>query len=211
MIFDLDGTLADTLAGIAASMNRTLAELGFPTHPTDAYRRFVGNGVRKLVERALPPEAADRVDEVTAIYRPRLETEGTAMATVYPGIHAMLDRLVERGVRLAVLSNKPHEATGDVVAKLFANQRFDVVRGHVDGTPVKPDPTSAIEVLSELGVEPLRAWYVGDSDVDMQLAHNAELKAIGVAWGLRGRAELKASGADHVIDTPGELIGLLDR
>ena len=210
ILFDLDGTLADTLEGIAWSMNHTLDQFGLPTHPVDAYRRFIGNGVRKLVERALPPGEADRLDEVMAAYMPLLESKGAEMSTAYDGIDAMLGGLAQREVSTAVLSNKPHQATVDVVRHLFPGHRFTAVRGHVDGTPVKPDPTSAHEVLDELGVGPADAWYVGDSDVDMQLAHRAGLLAVGAAWGLRGRDELLAHGARHVIGRPRDLIDLLD-
>lgn len=210
IIFDLDGTLADTLAGIAWSMNHILEQLGLPAHETDAYRRMIGDGARKLVQRALPDDWADRVDEISAMYLPLLEREGAKRSTVFAGVPAMLEQLSTRGVRLAVLSNKPHDATRDVVDHLFPDHPFAIVRGHIDRTPVKPDPASAREVLGELGIESSEAWYVGDSDVDMQTAHNAGLRAIGVSWGMRGRAELEAHDADHVIDTPGELIELLD-
>jgi phosphoglycolate phosphatase len=208
ILFDLDGTLADTLAGIAWSMNHALEQLGLPTHPADRYRRFVGNGIEKLVERALPDDWADRVDEITAMYRPILEAEGTPRTNVFDGVPEMLEQLAARGLRLAVLSNKPHKATCDVVAHLFADHDFAVVRGHVDGTPVKPNPASARQVLAELGIQASGAWYVGDSDVDMQLAHNAGLRAIGVTWGMRDRAELQAHGADAIIDHPAELLAL---
>lgn len=208
ILFDLDGTLADTLAGIAWSMNQLLEKLGLPTHPTQRYRKFVGNGIDKLVERALPDDWADRVDEITAMYRPILEAEGTSRATVFDGVPEMLQRFAACGLRLAVLSNKPHKATCDVVAHLFADHDFAVVRGHVDGTPVKPDPTSARQVLNELGIAPSEGWYVGDSDVDMQLAHNADLRAVGVTWGMRDRAELQANRADAIIDQPAELLAL---
>jgi len=210
IIFDLDGTLADTLHGIARTLNRVLDQFGLPSHPPEAYRRFVGNGVHKLVERALPPDQAHRTDEVLAVYRPLLHEHGAALSTVYAGIEPMLDALAQRRIPLAVLSNKPHDATVDVVNKLLGAGRFAEVRGHVEGRPVKPDPTVPRELLDRLDADPARSFYVGDSDVDVQTARNTGMVSVGVAWGLRGRAELEAEGADHVIDAAAELLNLVD-
>ncbi len=213
IIFDLDGTLADTLAGIAASMNQTLADFGYPTHPTDAYRRFVGDGIHKLIERALPPppetDAQER-ERFLEAYLPRLSARGEAMNKPYPGITDMLDGLAARGLRLAVLSNKPHDATVACVDDLFGLDRFTLVRGHVESVPLKPDPGSVQPMLEELDVEAGRTFYVGDSNVDMDLANAAGMIGIGAAWGLRGRAELEAHGATHVIDHPMELVPLIE-
>ncbi len=210
-IFDLDGTLADTLDGIAVCMNDVLARRGLPTHERDAYRRMIGNGVHKLVERALPDDQRHRATDFLAEYLPHLQQRGTELATLYEGIPQMLDALAERGVTMAVLSNKPHDATVDVVKHLLDGWPWRIVRGHVEGTPVKPDPTTALQICDELGVAPDGVFYVGDSNVDMDLATHAGFIGLGAGWGIRGRAELEAHGARHVFDSPGQLVDWMRR
>ncbi len=211
ILFDLDGTLADSLDGIAASMNATLERFAYPTHPIDAYRRFVGDGVHKLVERALPPEAdAHARARFLDAYLPMLHERGTALARPYGGVPEMLDQLRERDVPLAVLSNKPHDSTVACVEALFDPTLFAAVRGHVDGTAVKPDPQTALAMVRDMRAGPRGVWYVGDSSIDMQLARNAGFVGVGVAWGFRGRDELAAHGATHIIDHPAELVTLIE-
>lgn len=211
IIFDLDGTLADTLDGIVESMNRTLERFGMPGHARDAYRRFVGDGVRKLVERAVPADRRDRVDAVLGAYLPELRERGGAAATLYGGVAETIEALAERGMPMAVLSNKPHDATVDVVDRLLGLDRFVEVRGQRGGEKVKPDPTVALGIADRLGVEPGRIGYVGDSDVDMNLAHNAGFIAIGAGWGIRGADELRTHDAACVIGEPTELLELVER
>lgn len=209
VLFDLDGTLADTLDGIAASLNQTLERFDMPTHDRDTYRRFVGNGVRKLIERAVPDDRQDQVDAVLEAYLPVLEIRGPAMSRLYPGVIETLGQLHARSLPMGVLSNKPDTATVDVVNHLMGDVPFAIVRGQVDNAPVKPDPTVALQLVGEMGADPADVAYVGDSDVDMQLAHRAGFIGVGAAWGLRGRAELAAHDADHIIDNPRALIDLL--
>lgn len=211
IIFDLDGTLADTIDGIVQCMNDLLLRHGLPTHTPDAYRRMIGDGITKLVERALPADRQHMIDEFTAEYLPHLEAKGKALARLYDGIEPMLDDLTAREIPLAILSNKPHEATVGVVEHLLGRWPWQMVRGHVAGTPVKPDPTTAHAMCKTMQIEPVHAFYVGDSNVDMDLAANASFIGVGAAWGLRGRAELEAHGAKHVLESPGELIDLLSK
>lgn len=211
VIFDLDGTLADTLDGIVDAMNHVLARRGFPVHERDAYRRFIGNGVHALVERALPADQRHLADQVLAEYLPVLIERGGDAAKPYAESAAVLDGLVQRGIRFAVLSNKPADATRDVVQRLFASYDFVEVRGQVDGTAIKPDPTVALELAAAMNVPPQRCAFVGDSDVDMQTARNAGMYAVGAGWGIRGEAELRASGAAVVLQSPGELLAVVDR
>jgi len=210
IIFDLDGTLADTLDGIAASMNRVLERLGLPTHPREAYRRFIGDGVHKLVERALPDDQRRRVDEVVGLYLPELTERGGSMARLYDGVVDALDAAADRSIPMSVLSNKPHDATVDVVRRLMGLDRFVEVRGQIDGQNVKPDPGVALAMAERIGVEPRSVACLGDSDVDMKLAANAGFIPLGAGWGIRGEAELRANGATRVLDRPTDLIPLLD-
>jgi len=209
ILFDLDGTLADTLDGIVDSMNQTLERFGLPTHPKDDYRRFIGDGVRKLVERATPDDQQGLVDAVLEAYLPALTDHGGAAATLYGGIPQTLDAVAARGMPMAVLSNKPHDATVKLVDRLLGLERFVEVRGQRDGEKVKPDPAVALNLAGRLNLPPARIGYVGDSGVDMALAHNAGFVAIGAAWGFRGPEELRAHHAAHVLDRPTELLDLL--
>jgi phosphoglycolate phosphatase len=214
VIFDLDGTLLDTLADLAAAANRVLARFGYPIHPLDAYRRFVGSGVATLLARALPPGEAARLAE--AGMRPILEAmradyqDHAAEATCpYPGVVELLAALRERNVTSGVLSNKPHEATLAVVRHFFGSHPFAVVQGHAPGMPLKPDPTSALAMADAFGLAPSRILYLGDSDIDMITAKAAGMYAVGAAWGFRGADELRASGADCVCAAPLEVAALL--
>ena len=209
VIFDLDGTLADTLDGIAVSLNEVLQQFGLPTHDRQTYRRFIGDGVEKLVERAVPSDRLSLRDEVLELYLPLLTVRGRELSQPYEGIDRVLDELTRRGLPYAVLSNKPHEQTVDVVTHLFSSWSFRVVRGWKAGYPVKPDPHVASEIAGELDVTSRHCAFVGDSGVDMQTAINAKMIGIGAAYGLRGRDELIAAGADQIIDRPIELLDLI--
>ena len=209
VMFDLDGTLADTLADIAACGNFALAQLGEAPLPTHRYRKLAGQGARFLVREALHTTDDDpRVDEGLAAFRAYQLEHGSDLTRPYDGVTAALDALAAAGAKLAVLSNKPHAATVPMVERVFARWRFAVVRGHVDGTPLKPDPTTALQLAAEMGVAPGRVLYVGDTDVDMQTAKAAGFTAVGVLWGFRDEAELRSNGADHVITHPRELPAL---
>jgi phosphoglycolate phosphatase len=210
IVFDLDGTLIDSLRDIAEAANASLHDLGFPIHPVESYRQFVGDGVRVLFERALPP--TDRLPEVVtgcAAGFARHYAQGWNRHTrLYPGIGEMLDEVSRRGTRLAVLSNKPHPFTCQCVKHFLPAWNFEVVAGQRDGIPKKPDPAGAWVVAQELGLDPARLAYVGESSVDMQTACNAGLDPIGVSWGFRSREELWQHGARVVIDDPRQLLDL---
>lgn len=205
-IFDLDGTLADTLDGIVHSLNATLADLDLPTHECDAYRQFIGDGVLKLVERALPADQQHRVDEVLAQYVPRLEGEGGAMAQPFPGVDEVLSTLTGLGIPFAVLSNKPHAATVDVVQTLFGQYPFAGILGAGHTFPLKPSPAGARHLAHAMGVSFAQTAYVGDSDVDMQTAKNASMVAVGAAYGMRGEKELREHGAEIILHQPRDLL-----
>jgi phosphoglycolate phosphatase len=212
IIFDLDGTLLDTLDDIANAANRVLSARGFPTHPTANYRTFIGEGVIRLMLRALPKTHQDEatVQACVGAYVQEYERTWNALTKPYPGVPELLDALVARGLKLAVLSNKPDRFTQQCVDELLANWAFDVVMGANDQFPRKPDPASAKETARRLGVPPAECLYVGDSGVDMQTARSAHMCAVGALWGFRGQKELRKNGAQFLIKKPSEALELLD-
>lgn len=205
VLFDLDGTLVDSLADIGDALNAVLAERGHPTHARVAYQTLVGDGARELVRRALPPDASGELDAVLAAYKARYHAHLVVETRPYDGVVALLETLASRGLALAVVTNKPHEAAVEIVRTLFAPGTFEVVLGQKEGVPHKPDPAGPNEVLARLGVAAADAFFVGDTSTDMRTAVNAELVGIGVTWGFRGRDELLAHGATVVVDTPEEI------
>ena len=212
VMFDLDGTLIDSLGDLADATNVVLRSLGYPDHPRDSYRHFVGNGIDMLVRRALPPEVVGRTDipRVVSTLREEYSTRWLRTTRPFPGILDLLRKLKARNISTAVLSNKPDQATREIVGELFAGHDFAVVRGAVEGIPLKPDPTAAEEILSTLGTSPHHAAFVGDTPVDMATGVNAGTLTVGVTWGFRDRPELVAAGGDHVIDEPHRLLDYLD-
>jgi phosphoglycolate phosphatase len=208
VIFDLDGTLADTLDDIAAAMNAVLERRGLPVHRPATYRLMIGLGLRDLVNEALPARLRDDgtiavcLDDMVAEYRRHLLDR----TRLYDGVAELLTRLHEEEVGLAVLSNKADELTQRIVAALVEPGTFDVVLGARSDLPRKPDPTGALLVARRLGVAPARVAYLGDSAVDMRTAVAAGMIPVGVTWGLRGRDELEAGGARLLLDHPLELV-----
>lgn len=213
VLFDLDGTLLDTLEDIADAANRALARHSYPLHPVASFRYFVGEGARTLVERTLPEEARDThtIDRLYAEFRGEYARNWKAKTRPYDGVPELLDGLVARGLKIAVLSNKPDDFTRRCVGELLGAWTFDAVLGHHDGIPPKPDPTGALRVAAALGVPPKRILLAGDSAIDMATAVAAGMFPVGVLWGFRTREELESSGARAVIEAPGELLALLRR
>jgi phosphoglycolate phosphatase len=195
VIFDLDGTLADSLGDIAGAMNRTLARHGFPVHPPEAYRAFVGEGVRKLVERALPPEAEAQREEILRTYQADYDEHLLDVTRLFPQMVEVLDRLQSAGVSLGVLSNKTEGPTRRLVDAICPTWHFGAVFGERPGVPRKPDPASALELADALSVPPERVALVGDTSVDMLTARAAGMRPVGVLWGFRPQ-EILASGAE---------------
>ena len=211
MLFDLDGTLLDTLEDLADSMNAALRQLGFPPHPLEPYKYFVGDGVVNLVARALPEGHRDETTVARAVEMMRsIYGEHWADKTrPYPGVPELLDALVERGVKMAVLSNKPNDSTQLCVAKLLPNWRFDAVIGQSKTIPPKPDPSGVREIVARLGVPVEQFLYLGDTNTDMQTANAAGMFPVGALWGFRPAEELREAGARVLIERPGDLLGLL--
>ena len=212
VLFDLDGTLLDTLEDLADAVNAVLSTLGYPSHPLEAYRYFVGDGVETLMRRALPPAAATDgaiLRRAMGLQRGEYANRLFAKTRPYPGVLELLAELERLGIRMAILSNKPDPAVGEVVRHYFPEVRFTIVRGARPGVPVKPDPGSALQVAGEMGIPPADFLYLGDTNTDMQTAIGAGMFPVGALWGFRTEEELKESGAAKLIARPGELIGLL--
>jgi phosphoglycolate phosphatase len=203
VIFDLDGTLVDSLADIGLAMDAALAGFGLPPHPLAAYRQMVGEGAAVLAERA-SAGAGRAVDQAAllAAYRREYEARGHRSTTVYPGVAALLGRLAADEVPMAVLSNKPDEFTRALVAVRFPDIPFAAVAGQRPGVPRKPDPHAALLLAAALDVPPALVAFVGDTAVDIETARAAGMIAVGVLWGFRGEDELVAAGAAHLLEDP---------
>lgn len=200
LIFDLDGTLVESLPGIAASLNRALIQHGLPGQSHENVRGFIGDGAVKLVQRALATVSRiDLTDSVVKHFAADYAVSWPSGTSVYPGMHQLLANLESRRIRLAVLSNKPHAFTIEIVKKLFPATKFAVVLGNRENLPHKPDPTGALEIASELGLAPQHCTIIGDSTMDLDTAKNAGMKSIAVTWGYHDRERL--SEADAIVDT----------
>lgn len=212
VIFDLDGTLLDTLDDLADSFNRVLMSRGLPIHPTEAYRGFVGNGAAKLVSRALPPDKRDDgfAEDCLAAFREEYRNSWNRKTRPYDGIPGLLAGLGEMQVGMAVLTNKPQHFAELCVQEYFSSSTFAVVLGQREGVPMKPHPAGPREVARHLNLRCEECIYVGDSDVDMKTAVGASMLPVGVAWGYRAEQELLEHGAAVVIERPCDLIELLE-
>lgn len=211
-IFDLDGTLTDTLESLTYSVNATLRELHLQEITQEQCRCFVGNGARYLIERAVQAGGDEKLtlaDRAMEIYRRIFGENCTYHVTPYSGIIEMLKSLQQEGIQLAVLSNKPHAQTVNVVKEFFGEDFFDCVQGQMEEVPRKPDPTGARIIAEKLGCSEEECVYIGDSEVDVQTGHAAGMKTVSVSWGFRSRKVLKESGAECIIDRPEELIELI--
>lgn len=211
VIFDLDGTLLNTIADLAAATNQALQQEGFPTHETDAYRFFVGNGINKLFERALPEQerTEKNILKIRSLFIPYYDVHNADLSRPYAGIPELLAALQQKGIMLGVASNKYQAATQKLIAHYFPNISFVEVLGQREGIPAKPDPSIVNDILAKAGVEREEVLYVGDSNVDMQTAHNAGVTAVGVAWGFRPRTELEALHPAHILEKAEDLLPLL--
>ena len=210
-IFDLDGTLLDTVVDLAASTNYALSLCGFPTHKTAAYRFFVGNGISKLFERALPEgeKTQENIFEIRKLFLEYYGLHNSELTVPYPGIPELLEKLQAEGIQLAVASNKYQHGTENLIQHFFPSIRFIAVFGQREGIPVKPDPTIIHDILAVSKTEKTNVIYIGDSGVDMQTANNAGIEAIGVTWGFRPRTELEEFLPTYIVDKPEEIVAIV--
>ena len=210
MIFDLDGTLVDSLPGIAASLNHALRKNGFPEHPKKAVRGFIGNGSRILVKRAIPAQSPDAlVDAIEADFKVHYDETWSQGTHIYPEISGLLTTLKSQGHPLAILSNKPDPFTRSIVQALFPEVVFAAVIGQRPGIPHKPDPTGALEISTLLNLEPGNCMIIGDSTIDIHTARAAGMKAVSVSWGYHDVPPLLAESPDAMLASPGRLLDLI--
>jgi phosphoglycolate phosphatase len=210
IIFDLDGTLLDSVAGIADSANFLLKKRGFPEFSQEDYNKFVGDGLEKLVYRILPPSERNNINGYVNEYRSIYKKKWPEKTRVYHGIRELLDYLSVNGIKRAVLSNKSDEYVRIMVKKLLPDHPFDVVWGERPGIPRKPDPFAARQISQQFSLNSESVLFVGDSDIDMETGKNAGMVPVGVNWGLREKQELLDSGAIRVIDHPLDLLDFFE-
>ena len=211
VIFDLDGTLLDTLEDLAGSVNRVLQDKGLPTHPTEAYRYFVGSGAAKVVSRALPPDkrtelAADCLEAFLEEY----SRNWNIKTRPYSGVSELLDALTAKHMEMAVLTNKPQHFAELCIQEFLSSWKFTVILGQRDGFPLKPDPAGSREIARRLDIPPKDFLYLCDSGTDMKTAVSANMFPVGALWGFRSEKELRESGAVEVISKPTELLKLVN-
>ncbi|MBQ7609245.1 MAG: HAD family hydrolase [Desulfovibrionaceae bacterium] len=216
LIFDLDGTILNTLDDIGNACNFALRHFGYPPHPLKAYEQMVGNGFIVLVMRALPQGLAESMPQedftnILNVAKNHYAEHMCERTEPYGDLPSVLKTLADASIRLCVLSNKPEPMTQALVAHYYPNVPFFRVLGGRPDFPLKPDPSRLLSLLDELGLSPADTLFVGDSNVDMQTAHAAGMEAIGVAWGFRGARELLNHGASKLIESPAELLTLLDK
>jgi len=208
VLFDLDGTLVDSLPDIATALNHALVDHGLPKAPPELVRTWIGGGARVLIERAVGP---DLVDPVLERFRAHYAAAPVVDTIVYEGLAPVLDALAAAGLALAVLTNKPHRLAVPICERLLGAWPFVAIAGARPGEPLKPDPAGALALAAQLGVAPARCALVGDAGTDIATARAAGMLAVGVSWGYRPRDELLAAGADWIADSPSQLLGHVQR
>lgn len=213
-IFDLDGTLTRTQESIARPINMTLKYYGLPEQPVEDYNYFAGDGIKNALERALKAAGdteAAHLEEGLPMCRKWMNEDPLYHVEPYPHVIESLHALKDKGIKIAVFSNKPHESAVNVVETIFGKGLFDHVQGQTDRIPIKPDPAGVYEIFKEFGVKKEECLYFGDTNTDMMTGHNAGLYTVGVTWGFRPRAELEEYKADCIIDSAADIPGLTDK
>lgn len=210
VIFDLDGTLIDSLENIAICMNQVLKELKLPFHEIEDYKYFVGGGISILVDNALKKDISQKTkDEVTARFKIVYDQKLHKTTLPYDGIYELLAGLEKKDYKIGILSNKPHEFTIQYINNLFSKYKIEEIHGQKEEIPKKPNPIAAINIAKKFEIPCEEIYFVGDTMVDMQTAKNAGMIAVGVLWGFRDEKELRDNGADFIVSSPKELFNLL--
>ncbi len=212
VIFDLDGTLIDSLHDLGNAVNKALSDLGYPQHEINKYKNYIGGGTEAMVTRALPEDKRNESNIKGCLRRFNeiYEKEFNVETTLYEDIPSLLDKLAQKNKKLSILTNKPIEFTKKYVEAHLGHWNFEMVIGQIDGTPRKPDPTGANKIIDKLGIDPSKIVYLGDTSVDMLTAVNAGMYPVGVLWGFRDKEELLSNGASSIIEKPLELIDLIN-
>ncbi|MDE6235773.1 MAG: HAD family hydrolase [Muribaculaceae bacterium] len=208
LIFDLDGTLLNTISDLGAACNYALEKMGYQTHPISAYNFMVGNGVRKLLERAEPDADKAEIDRLLEYFREYYDEHCTDTTVPYPGIPELLSQLTEKGIKIAVATNKYQSAARKIISEYFPDIPFVAVFGQVDSRPTKPDPSIIFAILNDSPTPKAEVMMIGDSAVDIETARRACVDSIGVTWGFRPVSELRKAYADHVVSNPNEILKL---
>lgn len=214
VIFDLDGTLLYTVPDIAEATNHALSACGYPIHSETSIAGFIGNGINKLFERALPEHARNQEEvlRIRSLFLPYYNEHCADKTRPFGGIPELLREIQAAGIMIAVASNKYHPATAKLVPHFFPDIRFSAIFGEREGVPRKPDPSIVFDILSVSGLhcdDRKTVLYVGDSGVDMQTAANARIEAVGVTWGCRSREELATFAPAHIVDKPEEILAIV--
>ncbi len=211
VVFDFDGTLVDTLQDLAASVNSVLARSAFPQHELEEYRHFVGEGIEEMARRVLPEGHRDQatITRTLEAVRKEYRLRWPEHTRPYPGIPELLNALASRGIKMAIVTNKPDESTRSMAAALLPHWKFDAIMAATPDWPRKPDPRGALEAARLIGLPADAILYVGDSDIDMKTASAAGMYAVGALWGFRSKEELARNGAKSLIGNPLELLELL--
>lgn len=209
IIFDLDGTLVNSLQDLGESVNKVLAEYGFPTHSLEAYKFFVGNGIAKLIERALPAEHLAMQAAVLARFKEIYLMHQLDHTAPYSGIIELLHQLRNKGMLIGICTNKHEGAATEIIHKLFPDFQFDYIVGDRPDMPRKPNPLKVLNIAKAWNLAPAEIIYVGDSDVDMQTGVNAQMFTVGVLWGFRGAEELIRNGAQELVNYPAEIMHII--
>lgn len=207
-IFDLDGTVMDTISSIAYFVNYTLSKLGFGEIEEEKYKYFVGNGRSNLLHRALDFWGADSEEmfqKACEIYDGAYESNFMYKTCAFDGIEEQIKKIKEKGIKVAVLSNKPDNVTRFIVEETFGKGFFDIVQGQIEGVPLKPSPESFLNISNSLGAKPQESVMIGDTNVDIKTGNNAGAHTLGVLWGFRKREELEEAGAEKIVETPSEI------
>lgn len=210
VIFDLDGTLLNTITDLGNSVNYALEQMGYPTHSLTSFRFMVGNGVRKLIQRAQVDATEETIDKLLEYFREHYDIHDCDKTEPYKGISELLQELVAKGVQVAVASNKYQSAVEKIIQHYFPDIPFVAVCGHTDGRPTKPDPSIIFHILNICPTPKSEVLIVGDSAVDMETAHRAGVECVGVTWGFRPVSELRKAYADHIASLPSDILNRLD-